>query len=133
MPHFQEESVATLIFPSRITRCRVSFGGQSDGIRHMVQVTLVRSRMQDGSTAMCGLGIRFREDGEGRLHVEHLIEGGAGKTSRALQIGDTLKELDGATMQASVCRPGGCLPCTRGDEPPASSDQRSAVDEVVSC
>ena len=51
VPHFQEESVATLIFPSRITRCRVSFGGQSDGIRHMVQVTLLRSRMQDGPTS----------------------------------------------------------------------------------
>ena len=75
-----------------------------------------------GSTSMCGLGIRFREDGEGRLHVEHLIEGGAGKTSRVLQIGDTLKELDGATMQASVCRPGGCLPCTRG-----VSRQRPAI------
>ena len=85
----------------------------------MLQVTLVRSQTQDGSATTCGLGIRFREDGEGRLHVEHLIEGGAGKASGALQIGDTLKELGGATMQASVCQLGGCLPCRRGDEPPA--------------
>ena len=34
--------------------------------------------------------------------MEHLIEGGAGKACGALQIGDTLKELDGVTMQASV-------------------------------
>ena len=80
----------------------MSFGGQSDGGRHILQVILVRSRKQDGPTATCGLGIRFREDGEGRLHVEHLIEGGAGKACGALQIGDTLKELDGVTMQASV-------------------------------
>ena len=50
------------------------------------------------------LGIRFREDGEGRLHVEQLTAGGAGKACGELQVGDILSELDGVAMQASLLR-----------------------------
>ena len=49
--------------------------------------------------AICGLGITFREDYDGRLHVHQLIEGGAGKKCGALQRGDILCELDGVNVQ----------------------------------
>ena len=84
-----------------VLRCQ---GVVLTGLRHALQVTLVRSQTHDGSATTCGLGIRFREDGEGRLHVEQLTAGGAGKACGELQVGDILNELDGVAMQASLLR-----------------------------
>ena len=65
------------------------------------EVTLVRSRTHESAADTCGLGIKFREDDTGRLHVNALTEGGAGKACGTLQIGDILSELDGVAMQVA--------------------------------
>jgi len=46
----------------------------------------------------CGLGITFREDSEGKLHVHNLLEGGAGEISGSVRPGDVLAEIDGVDV-----------------------------------
>jgi hypothetical protein len=59
----------------------------------------VSSFCPTASLANCCLGIKFREDDKGRLHVVQLAEGGAGQACGKLQIGDILSKLDGVAMQ----------------------------------
>jgi hypothetical protein len=61
-----------------------------------------------GVAGTCGLGIKFREDEAGRLHVIQLAEGGAGKACGALQVGDVLSKLDGVAMQVAPANSARC-------------------------
>ena len=89
-------------------RCRGAEGSQcTAGFyrppgKHVFEVTLTRGRAQGSAASSCGLGIKFREDDAGRLHVAQLAEGGAGQACGKLQTGDILSDLDGVAMQVNV-------------------------------